>query len=300
VFNVPHFEVAQLFEVARQRSGRPMYGQWDHRLEGITLNQTIVTAEDGASAVSELRIATINATRTVFEPEAFAELQGLYLSSETDESDGILDWSGHVAWDAIIFPSWHADAGDVPLQLLNIDAYALRDMNLASSANERQVAANRLLETGPVLRIGPASQQMAAGGMVLDVAVLMHPGPVSPEISPAELVQRVEGRFDLSLPSEFIYSMVRDHYEDEAAHEAATRNLSPTVFQISRLAEARFDADLERIVTRGLLQRDGERLLVDLTLIDGIIQSAAQSEPVLDLIEWLGLLLRTDDTEVDT
>jgi hypothetical protein len=300
VLTIPHLEIAQLFRVANLRTGQPMYGQWDHSFHGVTVNQSFVTDGSDTRAFSELSVATFNATRTVFEPEAFAELQGLHISSDTGEVAGILDWTGNVSWDAIIFPDWHAEAGEIPLQLLNIDATALREMNLATSLVQRREAAERLIEMGPVFRVGPASQQIAAGGMELDVAVLIHPGPVMLDMDPAHLVQRVEGRFDLTLPVGFIYGMVRDRYEDEATHEAVARNLRASTFQISRMAEERFDADLARVATRGLMRRDGEHLVFDLTLTDGYINTEAQSEPLLDLIEWLGLLLRSTDDEVET
>jgi uncharacterized protein DUF945 len=300
VLNAPRLEYSQLFEVGRIGADRPLYGQWDYRFDGVTLNQIITTGADRTHAQSELSVATINATRTEYEPESFSEVQELKLVSQTDEVDGILDWSGRVAWGALIVPNWHASAGEIPVQLLNVDAGALRDLNLALTRSERESALNRLIELGPVFRLGPASQRSAGGELQLDVTAEIQPGPLSMETGPARLVQRIRGHFDLSLPVGFVYGLVRERYEDQAARDAVARGMRVTTFQVSRLAEQRFDSDLARIARRGLLRREDGTLRTDMTLADGLISSEGQAEPLLDLIEWLGLILRTQMEEVDT
>jgi len=299
VLNAPRIEVSALFEVDEIAPGRPVYGQWDHRLDGVTLHQTVVSGGGDLHADTELAIATLNATRTVYEPEAFGELQGLVLRSQTAKHAGIVDWSGRVAWNAMLVPSWHVSAGEIPMQLLNIDAVALSEIEAAPNPSLRADAFRRLIGAGPVFRLGPASQHSQRGDLALDVAALIHPGPISPDTEASQLLQRLEGRFDLSLPTGMIYAMVRERYEDEIAHESVARGNRVTPFQLARLAEGRFDADIARVADRGLVRREGDRLLLDLTLSGGLIQSYGREEPLLDLIEWFGLLLRASVDEVE-
>lgn len=285
---------------SEQMAGRPMYGEWAHQLRGVTLTQELRLAGPDYTIRSELRIASANVTRRVLRPDTFVELHDLRLVSDLSELDGMMDWDGLAAWDAFILPSGHVAAGELPLQLLNLDAAAMRTLRTSGDELARAAALEALIAGGPIARLGPARQSSDSGELMMDLILSLPPIPDQRMLDPTATLRTLSGEASFELPTEMAYEVLRLALQDQVSEEWARRERRPSAYQLESLARQRFDGALERYRGRGLLRLEDDRILVELSLIEGLLRSSDAEEPLLDVLEWLGILRLDARGEVET